>query len=275
MRTIKGPGIFLSQFIGGQPPFNTLDGLAGWAAEKGYKALQIPCNHPAIFDVAQAAASQTYCDEIRGKLAEFGLEVSELSTHLEGQLIAVNPVYDDAFDHFAPQAVRGNAGARQAWATQTLKQAAVASARLGLTAHATFSGSLAWPWMYPWPPHNEARFRDAFSELARRWRPILDAFDEQGVNVCYEIHPGEDLHDGVTFERFLALVDNHPRCNMLYDPSHLLLQQMDYLAFIDHYHTRIKAFHVKDAEYRPNGRSGVYGGYQSWINRAGRFRSPG
>ncbi|WP_286809765.1 sugar phosphate isomerase/epimerase family protein [Leclercia sp. UBA2479] len=275
MRTIKGPGIFLSQFIGGQPPFNTLDGLAGWAAEKGYKALQIPCNHPAIFDVAQAAASQTYCDEIRGKLAEFGLKVSELSTHLEGQLIAVNPVYDDAFDHFAPQAVRGNAGARQAWATQTLKQAAVASARLGLTAHATFSGSLAWPWMYPWPPHNEARFRDAFSELARRWRPILDAFDEQGVNVCYEIHPGEDLHDGVTFERFLALVDNHPRCNMLYDPSHLLLQQMDYLAFIDHYHTRIKAFHVKDAEYRPNGRSGVYGGYQSWINRAGRFRSPG
>ncbi|MFW0974290.1 sugar phosphate isomerase/epimerase family protein [Leclercia pneumoniae] len=275
MRTIKGPGIFLSQFIGGQPPFNTLDGLAGWAAEKGYKALQIPCNHPAIFDVAQAAASQTYCDEIRGKLAEFGLEVSELSTHLEGQLIAVNPVYDDAFDHFAPQAVRGNAEARQAWATQTLKQAAVASARLGLTAHATFSGSLAWPWMYPWPPHNEARFRDAFSELARRWRPILDAFDEQGVNVCYEIHPGEDLHDGVTFERFLALVDNHPRCNMLYDPSHLLLQQMDYLAFIDHYHTRIKAFHVKDAEYRPNGRSGVYGGYQSWINRAGRFRSPG
>jgi len=275
MRTIKGPGIFLSQFIGGHPPFNTLDGLAGWAAEKGYKALQIPCNHPAIFDVAQAAASQTYCDEIRGKLAEFGLVVSELSTHLEGQLIAVNPVYDDAFDHFAPQAVRGNAGARQAWATQTLKQAAVASARLGLTAHATFSGSLAWPWMYPWPPHNEARFRDAFSELARRWRPILDAFDEQGVNVCYEIHPGEDLHDGVTFERFLALVDNHPRCNMLYDPSHLLLQQMDYLAFIDHYHTRIKAFHVKDAEYRPNGRSGVYGGYQSWINRAGRFRSPG
>ncbi|MBM6606272.1 sugar phosphate isomerase/epimerase [Enterobacteriaceae bacterium RIT814] len=275
MRTIKGPGIFLSQFIGGQPPFNTLDGLAGWAAEKGYKALQIPCNHPAIFNVAQAAASQTYCDEIRGKLAEFGLEVSELSTHLEGQLIAVNPVYDDAFDHFAPQAVRGNAGARQAWATQTLKQAAVASARLGLTAHATFSGSLAWPWMYPWPPHNEARFRDAFSELARRWHPILDAFDEQGVNVCYEIHPGEDLHDGVTFERFLALVDNHPRCNMLYDPSHLLLQQMDYLAFIDHYHTRIKAFHVKDAEYRPNGRSGVYGGYQSWINRAGRFRSPG
>ena len=275
MRTIKGPGIFLSQFIGAQPPFNTLDGLAGWAAEKGYKALQMPCNHKAIFDVEQAAESQTYCDEISGRLAEKGLVISELSTHLEGQLIAVNPVYDEAFDNFAPPAVRGNASARQAWATDIVKKAAVASARLGLTAHATFSGSLAWPFIYPWPPHNETRFAEAFSELARRWRPILDTFDEQGVNVCYEIHPGEDLHDGVTFERFLALVDNHPRCNMLYDPSHLLLQQIDYLTWIDHYHTRIKAFHVKDAEFRPNGRSGVYGGYQSWINRAGRFRSPG
>lgn len=128
---------------------------------------------------------------------------------------------------------------------------------------------------YPWPPHNQPLLDEAFAELARRWRPLLDLFDEQGVDVCYEIHPGEDLHDGVTFERFLALVDNHPRCNMLYDPSHLHLQQMDYLAYIDIYHARIKAFHVKDAEFRRNGRNGVYGGYQPWQQRAGRFRSPG
>ena len=198
-----------------------------------------------------------------------------MSTHLEGQLIAVNPVYSDAFDHFAPAEVRGNDAARQAWATEKLKQAAAASAKLGLNAHATFSGSLAWPFFYPWPPHNEPRFQEAFSELANRWRPILDTFDTHGVDVCFELHPGEDLHDGVTFERFLHLLDNHPRCNILYDPSHMLLQQMDYLAFIDIYHTRIKAFHVKDAEFRANGRSGVYGGYQPWINRAGRFRSLG
>ena len=113
------------------------------------------------------------------------------------------------------------------------------------------------------------------SQKASFLQQLLDLFDEQGVDVCYEIHPGEDLHDGVTFERFLALVDNHPRCNILYDPSHMLLQQMDYLTFIDIFHARIKAFHVKDAEFRPSGRSGVYGGYQPWINRAGRFRSPG
>ncbi len=275
MKTMKGPGIFLSQFIGGQPPFNTLDGLAQWAASLGYKALQIPCNYQGIFDLERAATSQIYCDEIMETLAGHDLTISELSTHLEGQLIAVHPAYDLAFDGFAPAAVRGNPTARRAWATNALKQAAAASEKLGLKAHATFSGSLAWPYFYPWPPHNQTLLNEAFNEQAQRWRPILDCFDQHGVDLCYEIHPGEDLHDGATFERFLARVDNHPRCNILFDPSHLHLQHMDYLAFIDIYHPRIKAFHVKDAEFAVSGRSGVYGGYQNWLDRAGRFRSPG
>ena len=275
MKTIKGPGIFLAQFIGTEAPFNTLDGLAEWAAGLGFKALQLPCNHPGIFNLEQAAASQTYCDDIAGRLAEHGLVISELSTHLEGQLVAVNPVYDNAFDAFAPAAVRGNPAARQRWAVESVKQAAQASARLGLKAHATFSGALAWPFFYPWPPHNAALLDEAFDELAHRWQPILDCFDEHGVDLCYEIHPGEDLHDGVTFERFLEKVDNHPRCHMLYDPSHLHLQNIDYLAWLDIYHSRIRAFHVKDAEFERNGRSGVYGGYQNWLDRAGRFRSLG
>ncbi|WP_336778189.1 sugar phosphate isomerase/epimerase family protein [Pantoea sp. USHLN256] len=275
MKTLKGPGIFLSQFIGQQAPFNSLEGLAQWASALGYKALQIPCNHPAIFDLDRAATSQTYCDEVSGLLATYDLQVSELSTHLEGQLIAVHPAHDVAFDGFAPAQVRGNNGRRTAWAIETVKKAAAASAKLGLRAHATFSGSLAWPYLYPWPPHNPALLEEAFAELARRWLPVLDEFDRHGVDVCYELHPGEDLHDGVTFERFLAGVNHHPRCNILFDPSHLLLQHIDYLQFIDIYHQRIKAFHVKDAEYLTNGRSGVYGGYQRWIDRAGRFRSLG
>ena len=112
-------------------------------------------------------------------------------------------------------------------------------------------------------------------ELAKRWLPILNAFDEAGVDLCFEIHPGEDLHDGETFEMFLERVHKHPRCNMLYDPSHFVLQQLDYLQFIDFYHSRIKMFHVKDAEFHPTGKQGVYGGYQPWLKRAGRFRSPG
>lgn len=275
MKTLKGPGIFLSQFIGRQAPFDSLEGLAQWAATLGYKALQIPCNHPAIFDLQRAASSQTYCDEVRGLLQENGLCISELSTHLEGQLVAVHPAHDAAFDNFAPASVRGKREARTAWATEQVTLAAAASQNLGLRAHATFSGSLAWPYLYPWPPHNPQLFEEAFAELARRWQPLLDVYDRHGVDLCYELHPGEDLHDGVTFERFLEKVNYHPRCNILFDPSHLHLQHIDYLQFIDIYHARIKAFHVKDAEYLPNGRSGVYGGYQKWIDRAGRFRSPG
>lgn len=275
MKTIKGPAIFLAQFAGDQPPFNNLNDIAKWAAGLGYRAVQIPSWDVRLFDLQQAGTSRSYCEDIKGVLASHGLEISELSTHLQGQLIATHPAYDELFDGFAPTAVRGNVKARSEWAKQQLLLAAKASEFLGLTAHATFSGALAWHLFYPWPQRAAGLIDAAFAELARRWRPILDAFDASGVDVCYEIHPGEDLHDGATFERFLAAVDNHPRANILYDPSHFVLQQLDYLAYLDIYHERIRAFHVKDAEFRPNGRSGVYGGYQEWIDRPGRFRSLG
>jgi sugar phosphate isomerase/epimerase len=114
-----------------------------------------------------------------------------------------------------------------------------------------------------------------FKELASRWKPILDVFDHNGVDICYEIHPGEDLHDGVTFERFLKATGNHKRVNILYDPSHFVLQQLDYIEYIDHYHEFIKSFHVKDSEFKPDGKKGAFGGYGDWIDRAGRYRSPG
>jgi len=275
MRTIKGPAIFLAQFAADGAPFNTLESIARWAAGLGYKGVQIPTWDKRLIDLARAAESRTYCDELRGVLSRHGVEVSELSTHLQGQLVAVHPAYDLAFDGFAPEAVRGNPQARQAWAVEQLRLAAKASANLGLSAHATFSGALAWPYLYPWPQRPPGLIETAFGELAARWRPILDAFDAAGVDLCYEIHPGEDLHDGATFEMFLARVGQHRRCNILYDPSHFVLQQLDYLAFVDLYHERIKIFHVKDAEFNPTGRQGVYGGYQPWIDRAGRFRSPG
>ncbi|MEF2268864.1 sugar phosphate isomerase/epimerase [Janthinobacterium sp. LS2A] len=274
MKTIQGPAIFLAQFLGDEAPFDSLEHLAQWAAGLGYKGLQLP-TAPRLFDLEQAAASQQYCDDVVALLARHGLQVTELSTHLQGQLIAVHPAYDALFDGFAPEHVRGDSAARTAWATQQLLWAATASQRLGLKAHVTFSGALAWPYLYPWPQRPAGLVETAFAELAKRWLPILDAFDAAGVDLCYELHPGEDLHDGVTFERFLAAVNDHPRASILYDPSHFVLQQLDYLAFIDIYHARIKAFHVKDAEFRPNGRQGVYGGYADWQDRAGRFRSLG
>jgi sugar phosphate isomerase/epimerase len=275
MKTLKGPAIFLAQFMADEAPFDSIETMARWAADLGFIGVQVPIGNPAFIDVAQAAGSRAYCDDLKGRVETCGVTITELSTHLEGQLVAVHPAYDELFDGFAPVAVRGNPKARTEWATEQVKLAARASANLGLTAQAAFPGALLWPMLYPWPQRPPGLVEQGFEELARRWRPILDVFDECGVDCCYELHPGEDLHDGVTFERFLAAVDDHPRANILYDPSHFMLQQLDYLSFIDIYHERIRMFHVKDAEFRPTGRSGVYGGYQGWVERPGRFRSLG
>ena len=272
---VKGPAIFLAQFASDAAPFNSFASICAWAASLGYKGVQIPTWDARLFDLETAAQSKTYCDEIKGVAADCGLAVTELSTHLQGQLVAGNPAYDEAFDAFAPAEVHGKPAERQKWAVRQMLHAAKASQHFGLGAHVTFSGALAWPFLYPWPQRPPGLIETAFAELARRWRPILDAFDEAGCDVCYEIHPGEDIFDGATFERFLEAVGGHKRCAINYDPSHFVLQQLDYVAFIDIYHERIKAFHVKDAEFNPTGRQGVYSGYASWVERAGRFRSLG
>ncbi|HLW89898.1 MAG TPA: sugar phosphate isomerase/epimerase [Roseiarcus sp.] len=273
--SLKGPAIFLAQFAGGAPPFNSFGAICKWAASLGYKGVQIPTWDERLFDLAKAADSKAYCDEVAGIAASHDLAITELSTHLQGQLVAVNPVFDEAFDAFAPPETHGRPRERQKWAVDQVLLAAKASQNLELSASVSFSGALAWPFLYPWPQRAPGLIETAFEELARRWRPILNAYDDVGVDVAFEIHPGEDIFDGATFERFLAALKGHDRCCINYDPSHFLLQQLDYLAFIDIYHERIKAFHVKDAEFNPTGRQGVYSGYASWIDRAGRFRSLG
>jgi sugar phosphate isomerase/epimerase len=275
MKTIKGPAIFLAQFVGDEAPFNTFESICGWAGKLGYKGVQIAAWDSRLIDLKKAAESKTYCDELKGAAAKHGVEITELATHLQGQLVAVNPVFDDALDAFAAPEVRGNPKKRQEWAADQVKLAARASRNLGLDAHVTFSGALAWPFLYPWPPRPADLIRTAFEELGKRWKPILDLHDELGVDVCFELHPGEDLFDGTTFERFLDVVGGHPRCCINYDPSHFRLQNLDYVGFIDVYHERIKAFHVKDAELRSTPKQGVYSGFADWPDRAGRFRSLG
>ena len=275
MTTVLGPGIFLAQFLGDQPPFNDLKSICQWANNLGFVGVQIPTWDSRCIDLQKAAESKSYADELKGIINETGMQITELSTHLQGQLVAVHPAYNTLFDGFAPKNVHNNPKARTEWAVQQLKYAAKASRNLGLNAHATFSGALLWPTVYPWPQRPPGLVETGFKELANRWMPILNAFDESGVDLCYEIHPGEDLHDGVTYEMFLEKVNNHKRACLLYDPSHFVLQCLDYLSYIDNYHERIKMFHVKDSEFNPTGKQGVYGGYQNWIDRAGRFRSLG
>jgi sugar phosphate isomerase/epimerase len=272
---IKGPAIFLAQFAGDAAPFNSWASITKWAGSLGYKGVQVPSWDGRLFDLRKAAESKAYCDELKGVASANGVEITELSTHLQGQLVAVNPAYDEAFDVFAPAELHGKPKARQAWAVDQMMLAAKASRNLGLGAHVSFTGALAWPFVYPWPQRPQGLIEAAFAELAKRWKPILNAFDEAGCDVGFEIHPGEDVFDGATFEMFLDALKGHKRCCINYDPSHFLLMQLDYLDFIDIYHARIKAFHVKDAEFNPTGRQGVYSGYQPWINRSGRFRSLG
>ena len=275
MKTIKGPAIFLAQFAGDKKPFNNLDSICKWASNLGYKAIQIPSWDPRLFDIEKAGKSKNYCDEIKGIVNSNGLEISELSTHLQGQLVASHNAYDKMFDAFAPKQLHGNVKARTEWAIEQVKLAANASCNLGIDVMASFSGSLLFHTMYPWPQRPKGLVEAGFKELAKRWTPILDHCKDKGVEVCYEIHPGEDLHDGISYERFLKVTNNHSSAKILYDPSHFILQQLDYLQFIDFYHENIRMFHVKDAEFNPTGKSGVYGGYEDWINRPGRFRSLG
>jgi sugar phosphate isomerase/epimerase len=275
MKTIKGPALFLAQFAGDSAPFNSWSAITKWAADIGYEGVQVPSWDGRLFDLEKASSSKGWCDEFKGVAAENGVEVTELSTHLQGQLVAVHPAYDTAFDGFAAPSVRGNPKARQEWAEDQVKKAISASKNLGITAHATFSGALVWPYVYPWPQRPPGLVETGFDELAKRWKPILDHADRNGVDICYEIHPGEDLHDGVTYEMFWQRTGNHPRAKILYDPSHFVLQCLDYVDYLDIYKDRIGMFHVKDAEFNPTGRQGVYGGFQSWVDRAGRFRSLG
>ena len=275
MKTIKGPGLFLAQFASDEAPFNSWDQITKWAADAGYKGVQVPVWESRLIDLDMAASSKDYCDEWAGQARENGVEVTDLSSHILGQLVAVHPAYDTWVDGFAAPEVQGKPKERAEWAAEQVKKALTASKHLGVDAHVTFSGGLCWPFIYPFPQRPAGLVETAFDELAARWRPILDHAEDCGIDVCYEIHPMEDLHDGVTFEMFLERLDGHARCNMLYDPSHYVLQCLDYLDNIDIYKDRIKMFHVKDAEFNPTGRQGVYGGYQPWVDRAGRFRSLG
>ncbi len=151
MRTIKGPGVFLAQFASDEAPYNSLPSLAKWAAQKGFKGVQIPTWDTRLIDMRLAAESAVYCDELKGMLADEGLEITELSSHITGQLVAVHPAHDQIMDGFAPEHVRGNPKKRRAWAEEQMQFAANASKRLVIDRHVTFSGALLCPSLYPNP----------------------------------------------------------------------------------------------------------------------------
>ena len=277
-KTIQGPAIFLAQFLGPEAPFNSLEAIAqigpGGLGYQGRPAADPRC--PDFRPRPGRRKPGLIASEVTGTLAAAGLALTELSTHLQGQLVAVHPAYDLLFDGFAPEACARQAAARRhgRWSSCRWRRAHRPISACG--AHATFSGALAWPYLYPWPQRPPGLVETAFAELAQRWRPILDAFDEAGTDLCFELHPGEDLHDGATFERFLAgrrAIIRAATSSTI--PAISCCSKWTISASSTSFHERIRAFHVKDAEFSPTAKSGVYGGFQSWLDRPGRFRSLG
>ncbi|MEY4538912.1 MAG: Inosose dehydratase [Bacteroidota bacterium] len=273
MQTMKGPAIFLAQFLDDNPPFNDIISIAKWAKSLGYVGLQIPTWDARAINLDEASTSKNYCEDYKGKLSEIGLEVVELASYLQGQAMGMPPVYENLFQAFYPKNL--NDKERVKWATEELKKTVLASKNMGTKHISVLSGGLAWQFFYPWPQRSEGLIDEAFDEMARRWLPVLDFADEHGITFGYELHPGSDLFDGATYQRFLEKTNFHPAACLTYDASHFMLQQLDYVEFIKIFYDRIKAFHVKDAEFRPNGMTGVYGGFNDWKERAGRFRSVG
>jgi sugar phosphate isomerase/epimerase len=273
MAHIKGPAIFLAQFMRDEPPFNDIKTIGKWVADFGYKGVQLPTWDKRVIDLDKAATSKAYCDDYKGMLNDIGLAPTELSGHLQGQTLAIHPAYEMMFSPFYPEGLK--APERTVWATEQLKKVIAASVNMGTDNIPTLSGGFAWHMVYPWPQRPAGIIDEAFKALSERWLPLLDLAHDSGLTFTFELHPGSDVFDGATYERFLEHANHHPAACLNYDPSHFVLQQLDYLEFIQIYGERIKAFHVKDAEFRPNGRVGVYGGYESWSKRAGRFRSLG
>ena len=249
MSQIKGPAIFLAPFIRDEPPYDNLENIGKWVAGLGYQAVQIPAWDSRVIDLDLAAESKDYCDDYQEKLRELGLVPTELAPFLQGQMLAVHPAYDVRFEAFHPPNVGGDTLVE--WAAGELKKSVRASSNLGLRNIPVLSGGFAWHMVYPWPQRPAGVIDEAFAELARRWRPILDMAQDHGCVLGYELHPGSDVYDGATLEMFLEHTDQHPAVGVNYDPSHFVLQQLDYLQFIQIYGDRISGFHVKDAEFCP------------------------
>ena len=256
MKTIKGPAVFLAQFVDKQAPFNSLEGMCQWAADLGYKGIQIPTWESFLIDLDKAAESQTYCDELKGKINSYGLEITELSTHLQGQLVAVHPAYDLMFDNFAPDAYKNNPKARTQWAIETLKKAAKASNRLGLNAHATFSGALLWHTWHPWPQRPDGLVEMGFKELADRWLPILNTFDENGVDVLSKTFSEVGGYDDLVLLKdiqFNSFCEHHMipfigKAHVAYLPSNRVVGISKIARLVDIYAQRLQTQETMTAE---------------------------
>ena len=249
--------------------------LAKKASDWGYNGLELACwgDH---FDPAKGATDPGYCEQQKKILQENNLSVYSISHHLAGQLVC--DLNDDfRSDGFAPPDCAGNPEKKRAWAVKTMKQTAVAAKNMGLKVVNGFTGSSIWHLIYSFPPVSEEQIEEGFKYFAEMWNPILDVFDENGVQFALEVHPTEIAFDIVTAERALEAIDRRAAFGFNFDPSHLEWQGINPVNFIKTFPERIYHVHMKDAIVNLDGTSGILGSYMNFgqPGRGWDFRSLG
>lgn len=274
---LKGPGVFLAQGWG-KPGWQTLEECARTAASLGYRGLQCHLWNGGPINTELAATSKAYCDDMQAVATNAGCPIVEVANHCDTQLVRCTPAYLKMHSWPAPKHLHGNPAALAEWAANRAKLSVAAAANFGFKNVAAFSGTGMFHTMYPWPQRPKGLVTAGYHALAKAWRPILDFADLHDVTVRFEIHPGEDLHDGDSFEQWLPYVKHHSRAGILLDLSHFVLSGMrmtHMLGYINQWKDRIGMFHVKDGEFQPTPGGGVYGGFNDWRKRPSRFRSLG
>ncbi len=254
-----------------------LEQLAPLAREMGYDGLELACwgDH---FEVQRALNEDGYTDLLHEFLNGHGLECHAIANHLVGQAVC-DPI-DARHREIVPGHVWGDGdpeGVRQR-AAKEMMDTARAAARFGVPVVTGFTGSSVWHAAYAFPPTSQEYWQAGFDDFAARWLPILDVFEEQGVNFALEVHPTEIAFDTASAERAVQAVNGHMRFGFNYDPSHLAYQGVDYVGFIRKFSARIHHAHMKDVWWgRGNGEAGVFGGHTTFgdTRRYWDFRSIG
>ncbi|MAZ52679.1 MAG: AP endonuclease [Trueperaceae bacterium] len=251
--------------------------LAPLARKMGYDGLELACwgDH---FEVRRAIEEDDYTDKVWEVLRANDLQCLAISNHLVGQ--AVSDPIDERHKDIVPDYVWGDGdpeGVRQR-AAQEMKDTAKAAAKLGVEVVNGFTGSPIWHALYAFPPTSQEYWDAGFADFGSRWIPIMDAFDDAGINFGLEVHPTEIAFDIASSERALEAVGHHIRFGFNYDPSHLGYQGVDYVKFLRTFSDRIYHAHMKDVWWgRGDGTAGVFGGHTSFgdARRFWDFRSVG
>src|SRR5712664_1880033 len=227
-----------------------LEEVCRLAQQWGYDGLELACwgDH---FEVDRALREDGYLAGRHALLAKYGLKCWAISAHLVGQAVCDHPI-DERHKGILPARIWGDGdpeGVRRRAAAE-IADTARAAAAFGVRTVVGFTGSSIWHTVAMFPPVPPEMIEEGYADFARRWNPILDVFDAEGVRFAHEVHPSEIAYDFWTTRRALDAVGNRPAFGLNFDPSHFVWQDLDPVAFLAAYPDRIYHVDCKEARTR-------------------------